>query len=723
MRVCVLRLLVFSAPAAVWLVPCALCAQQDVSGDAIVSYQLFGTDQLDSSGVHQIYDLRWQRAITDPLRLRLSFRGEGNNGSTDLGLVTTKTTFWQLQPSAEAIYVLPTLQFRGTYDLYDTRSSVSANTHEDHRNLERILGSLTWAPEDLPVLTLQGEDRKQKDDLAGLDQTDRLALQSLTLTRPTFLLGETTIYQTLDLNNTGFSRVTSGIQGQGEYQNAFFGGRLSANAIVQGGIQRIEDRATQKSSVPTQVAITGAAVSHDDTPADSRDVPPLFDPQLNDGNIVTSAAVSIGPDGMSFQNLFLDVNHVVGLDQLRVYVRDSSGNQVKTGGLVEWTVYTSINNLDWTPVPGGSSTLFVTTLSAYDVTFPMANSRYFKLVSFGTNSVETLVTEVQAFFHTAFSAGETARTDLKTLTATANLTGQVTRWLTLSYYGQINDYHTSPQGKAEYGSLDQDQIATLEARPTEKIDATLRYEYRRSETGISFAETLSTYWATLQYNFTPRWNATVEASRITQTDDQDLTTDTLRLHQYARLWDSLDLYVDGGIAKQDYTRTQVEARQVFGTAYTYAQLTRNWRLNFSANYQKTDFSGAGAIGQFGLLETRDSRYYVELYYRPSTKLLLSGRVGYVSGTAVSGMTKTYRVEWYPFAGGTIGLGSIYDEDIETDGFERRFRRVQLLPHWEINRHMSLDLNYSYLTLGSSVSGQQRSQNHARQFYATLILYL
>jgi hypothetical protein len=723
MRARALRLLLFSAPAGAWLVPGALYAQQDISGDAIISYQLFGTDQLDSSGVHQIYDLRWQRAVTDPLRLRLSFRGEGNNGSTNLGLATTHTTFWQLQPSGEINYVLPNLQFRGTYDYFDTRSSVAANMNEDRRNLGRGTASLNWVPEDLPALTLQGENRNQKDDLAGLDQTDRLALQSLTLTRRTFLLGETAIYQTLDLNNTGFSRVTSGVQGQGEYQNTFFDGRLSANALVQGGVQRIEDRATRQSSVPTQVAITGASVSHDDTPADSRDVPPLFAPRLNDGNLATSAGVSIGPDGMSFQNLFLDVSRVVGLDQFRVYVRDSSGNQVKTGGLVEWTVYTSINNLDWTPVPGRNSTVFVTTLSAYDVTFPMATSRYFKLVSFGTNSIETLVTEVQAFFHTAFAAGETDRTDLKILTATATITGQVTRWLTLSYYGLLNDYHTSPTGKPEYGSLDQDQVVTLEAKPTEKTDATLRYEYRRSETGTSNAELLSTYWATLQYAFTPRWNATVEASRVTQTDDQDITTDTLRLHQYARLYDSLDLYVDGGIAKQTYTRTQVEANQVFATAYSYAQLTRSWRLNLSANYQRTEFSGTGAIGQFGLLETRDSRYYVELYYRPSTKVLLSGRVGYVSGTAVSGTTKEYRVEWYPFAGGTIGLGTIYDEDIETDGFERRFRRVQVLPHWEINRHMSLDLNYSYLTLGSSVSRQQSSQTHARQFYATLILLL
>ena len=698
-----------------------LPAQQDLTGRAILSYQLFGTDELDSRGFHQTYDLRYQRDVSEPLRFRLSFRGEGNDGRSELGLFTTNTTYWQLQPSGEVDYFLPKLQVRGTYDLYDTRSSF--NDLADRRKLQRITEKLFWYPDDYPAFTLTGEQRTQKDPLASIDQTDNFAVESLSLTRPTFTLGQTAYYQTLDLNTVGFSRRNLNVQGNGQYQDSLLQGRLSVSAIVNGGFARIDDESKgQAALVPTQVMISTALVSHDETPLDSRDVPPASTPALIDGDFNRSAAISIGPDGLSFANIALDFQRFVAVDQFRIFVRDSAGNFVKIGGLVQWDVYTSGNGLDWTAVSGRAAASYVISLSAYDVTFPKTTARFFKLVSFGTNSVETLVTEVQAYFHTSFAAGETTRTDLRFVTGNLNLSGHLTDWLTLSYYGLLNDYKTSPQGKAEYGSLDHDQIVTLEGRPSDHVDATLRYEDRRANTGGGFSDNLSGYWAILQYTFNPRLSTTLEASRINETNLQDITTDTLRLHQYARVYGSLDVYFDGGVAKQDNRTLDLRSLQTFLTAYSYAYLTRNLRLILSANLQRTKYEGAGAISQIPSLETKDGRAYVELYYRPSSQLLLSGRFGYVWGTVISGTTKTYRVEWYPFAGGTVGIGTIYDDDIETNGFAHRFRRIQLLPHWQINPHAILDLNYNWLTLKNTFGGTTTATS-ARQFYATLTLTL
>jgi hypothetical protein len=718
---CAVRVLL-PAIAAAWLASSAVPAQQDLRGDAILSYQLFGSDQLSSSGLHQIYDLNWQRNITDPMRLRLSFRGEGNNGSTDLGLFTTKTNFWQLQPGAALTYTLPTFQLHGTYDLYDTRSSINTGP-TDLNKLQRITGGFSWMPEGLPTLTTYTDQRQQRDVLAGISEDDGSTIESLTWTRPTYMVGQTALYQTQDLNLTGFSRTVAGIQGQAQYQDTLLDGRLTASAYVLAGVTRIEDRAgRQAASVPTQVAIPSAASSHDETPADSRDVPPLYTPSLTDGNFAASAGVSLGPDGMSFQNIFLDLQRFLALDEIRVFVRDSGGNFVKLGGLIEWTVYTSINNLDWTPIPGATTTGFITTLSAYDINFPQTAARYFKIVSFGTNSVETLVTEIQAFYHTSFAAGETDRTDLRSLSATVQLTGKLTNWLTLSYSGIANDSHTSPTGKADYGALDHDQIVTLEGRPTDKLTATLRYEYERAEVGTTYSQTLTGYWATLQYNLTQHASSTLEASRVSTTNELDITTDTIRLHEYARLYNAIDVYVDGGFARQNYNLLDTRALQTFLTGYTYIQLTRDIRLNISANYTATKFEGSGALSQFGTLKTDVGNYYAELYYRPSSRLMLSGRFGWSTGTNLSGAIQTYRVEWYPFAGGTVGFGTIYDDDIQTNGFSHRFRRIQILPHWQINSHAMLDLNYSYLTLKSSIPGQSAGSS-SKQFYATLTLTL
>ena len=107
-------------------------------------------------------------------------------------------------------------------------------------------------------------------------------------------------------------------------------------------------------------------------------------------------------------------------------------------------------------------------------------------------------------------------------------------------------------------------------------------------------------------------------------------------------------------------------------------------------------------------------------YRPSSQLALTGRLGYVTGSQIAATTKTYRVEWYPFARGTIGIGTVYDEDVETNGFYRRFRRIQILPTWQVNRSLTLGANYTYLMLlDHSASTPSGVESKTKQLYVTL----
>jgi hypothetical protein len=78
------------------------------------------------------------------------------------------------------------------------------------------------------------------------------------------------------------------------------------------------------------------------------------------------------------------------------------------------------------------------------------------------------------------------------------------------------------------------------------------------------------------------------------------------------------------------------------------------------------------------------------------------------------------VEWYPFAGGTIGIGTIYDEDVDIDGGMRKFRRLQILPQWAINPNVSLNINYNLLNLGGTgPDGRPLPSSSSRQFFVTL----
>src|SRR5512143_3353647 len=146
-------------------------AQQDLSGRAIVSYQTVEADPLSSSGLHQTYDLRLERLLTDTFRFRLSFRGEGADGTSRLDEeADQKTQFRQYQPGAEINWNFSTFRLQGTYDDYLTDSSAGDLSGE--RRQRRIVGRLTWAPDRLPSLTVFGEQRRLKDAAASIDNTE-----------------------------------------------------------------------------------------------------------------------------------------------------------------------------------------------------------------------------------------------------------------------------------------------------------------------------------------------------------------------------------------------------------------------------------------------------------------------------------------------------------------------------------------------------------------------
>lgn len=698
--------------------------QQVLTGRALLSYQFFGTDSGSADGFHQIYDVGYQRLLTDPLRIQLFFRGEGDNATQRFELTQT-SNFWRLQPFAEVDYLLPQIQFVGRYDASQITSHFSGGTATGRNQfVQRGMETLTWAPDALPSLLLHGEQFSNTDSQAAIDQTQSIVSETVSYTWRGLNVGEFADYRTFNDNSTGFRRIARDAQLFGRLDGTFLGGRAAISAQAVAGVTKLEESTTAgtETSVPTQVTIVSASYVHDETPRDSRDAPPSPAPALLDRDFKTGAGIPLGLGAPSFQTLVFDLGRFTNVDTVRVYVRDGAGNPVQFGGLLRWDVYTSGNGLDWTPL-ADNGTRFIVSVSAYEISFVKMSLRYFKVVSFGSNSIDTIATEVEAFFHTEFAAGETRDTDVRFLTANLNLSGQVASWLTLSYNGIFNDYNTEQPDRPDYSSIDNDQQFSADFTPTRSLDLTLRYELRTvSPTGAQ-SDTLSGYWAILHYTPTPSLSTTVEANRTHELTNLDITAETLRLSQYARFLDSLDLRFDAGVQRTDSATERLQSKVTFLDATSYINLTRSIQLSVAANLQRTDFSGPAAA-ELALERQTFQRYYAELNYRPSSKLLLSGRFGYSNAGALSGTIRAWRVEWYPFAGGTIGIGSIYDEDVDANHFSRRFRRLQILPTWQINRHAVLNVNYNFLQLQNGATDTTpATTSRARQFFVTLTLVL
>lgn len=701
-------------------------AQEDLAGRAIVSYQTLGSDLYSTSGFHQTYDVRLQRALTDVFRYRLSFRGEGNDGTSRFGdAYDSRATFRQYQPGAEVVYTLSAFQLQGNYD--DIRTTSDSGGFSDERKLQRLTGRLTWRPDDLPTLSLYGESRRAKDALSAVDNAERSFFQALDYTWKGFSLGQNARVQTLDDGRADFARKSTDVQGTARYEKSFFGGRASVSANVLAGLTRLDERAKsgQAVSVAIRVAIPRASYAHDDTPLDGRDRPLADLPALNDGDFSRPAGIPLGPDGTSYQNIAVDMGRFVQLDTFRVHVRDGEGHAVKDGGLVRFDAYRSDDGLSWVPLPGGARTSFVAAESLYAVEFALVNARFLKVVSFGTNILDTQVTELEVFQHQSFGAGETKRTDIRLASGTATVSGKPAPWLTLSYYGLFNSNTQTSTTRAELSTKDADQMVSVQVDPLTRVNVIARYEKRTVSQTDGYNQSLDAASATLHAAPLRTLDATLEYRRSREDLAGRLSTSNgLSGSLFLKLLRSFDMSLSAGLQQEDTASDGHPATHRTFTAVTYVQLTDDVKVTANASLQRTSYeNGFPGDNGTGLLlpASSDARYWAEVYFRPGPQIALTGRFGYASSDAFSGLTQGYRVEWYPFAQGTVSIGTVYDEDLDSVS-NRRFRRIQLMPRWTLNKHAAIDLNYTILSTYVNSGGDEGGLSQSsRNFWATVTL--
>ena len=690
------------------LLAAAACAAQDLTGDAILSYQRFDSNMFESSLFHQTYDLRLAEMLSDPCQFRLFFRGEDSQGTSNATGLRAHPRLRQLQPVGELYYFLPDLQFESRYELIDTRTSSGLGT-QDTRRVDRLTAQLDWHPDRLPGLTLQGERRGNRDDQLNLDQTETRLQGGVDYAFHGLKLLEVNRLATLDDGQAVFARRSVETQGEVSYDDSFFNGRATVSGSYSATWTRLDERAEagQAVSIPTAVPIVVASTSIDDTPLDDRDHPLLPTPALVDGNLRDSAGISIGPDAGSYRNIGMDLGRVVTLDSFRIDVRDSGGNPVPAGGSVIWNVYVSTDGLSWTPVTGGAATAFNATLSLYEVTIAPAASRYFKVINFGVNSTDTQVTEIEAFFHTAFAPHENRRTNVLLTTGTASLLGRPVDPVTVTYYGLFNSVRQTIEGEPRLTTNDSDQIFSAIADPARFLNLTLRYEQRAlSQTG-GYRQTFDTYSGVARFAVLETVTTSLEATRILEDDaGQRSVTNGLTLRNFTRLLPALSLSFDVGRQRQEFTTQSRTTDQTLFDAVAIAELTTDLRLTLNATYTRNRnvLEGPLVPADQGVPPARDERYEAELFYRPSRQLGLAARVGYVSSDQASGVVQYYRIEWFPFPGGTLSLGGTYDQDVDAYAGVTS-RRLILSPRWTLNPHAILDLTYTRLVQTGTTSAR------------------
>lgn len=686
-------------------------AQQDLTGRAILSDQNYTSGDLATSAFDQLYELRFRRQVTEPLSYLLFFRAEQSTGHSTIASDSTSLRFLQLEPHAEASYVLPKLQLLGRYDLIDTRSRVDGNP-EDKRRLESLFGSFGFQPDDLPGVNVQFQKTALHSDTSRIDQTQTYLQAGLDYRLGSLMAAAFLRRSDFEDSANGLSRKTNGVQGNLIYQDTLFQGRLAVYASVLASADReVDVTRSLLVSAETIVPIVQALSSIDATPEDARDDPPIPTPGLIDGNLAISTVVSVGPESASFQNIVVDLGRFTALDMFHIHVRDAEGNLVPRGGSVDFTVWTSTDAIRWTPVFGAVRTVFVAALSRYDVTFPATTSRYFKAVSFDRAPTEAGVTEIQAVVHKTFGQNVTRTTDIVLATENATLTWHPVTALSLFYYGLFNQSRETPAIAPAISTTDSDQVFAGNWDVSRHVKLLVQYQWRDVTSTGSFSQTYRSLTTDLRYEALRNVNVTLEGVSASQ-DDSGVRSDTrtAALRAYLRFLPSLDLSANVGVQRQRFLDDGRVARQWFVTGYSSADLTSDLHFRAEAAYTRNENEGDAA----NPFPASDERYTGDLYYHPGPQLSVGIQIGWAASGASSGVIQNYRVDWRPFPYGSLNLGARYEENVEPFT-NRRSQRATFDPRWRLNDHMTIDLTYTK----QKATGAPRTTIFFAAFTATL----
>lgn len=681
-----MRLAALAALASV-LVPDATLGE-GVDGRALLSYQAQDASTFSSSTLRQTYDLRVRRRFTEPVEYRLRLRYEDDRGESRFRGSRSDVGTSQLQPLAELLVSLGRVATHASYEhtWLDSREG-------NERQLSRAFARVDVTPRDLPSSSLDAERRVSRDEGAGLDQVESAAGIAFVQEIGGWQLRQSNRVVEFEDGARAFERRQIQLQAGAAFEAAPSARRVTGNVAVNASAVRMEETFLGASGglVPREIAAARGLYAVDDLPADSSDHPLAAVPALVDGNLAASAGISIGPDGASFQNVGVDMGRFIEIDELRIYARNADGNPLPTDGLVTWTAYGSADGSSWIPA-GATRSVYFAPLGYYQVQFDRTTARYFKAVSFGVNTLQAFVTEVQAVVNEEFRPRDRRVNWNVAGMGTGQVQVRISERTTLGYTGLANyGRQTSGSlGASTFFDVDQMVAATYESSRQLTLDARVQYRevfpggagQRATATGVvGTARVLPL--PTLEHALGAGWTAERATSR-------EVDTATVTLRNVAHVYPTLDVLLDAGYTWQGDRATSRSGDRYSGATSVRAQLTRDLGLTlagaWSRAYETTAPIQAG----------QDDRYFADVSWRASSRLNLGARVGWVEASSASGLTQRYRVYWNPFQGGSIQLGVTYDEDVDSF-IQQRSRRFSIYPRWQLNRHASLDLNYSLFT--------------------------
>lgn len=681
----------------------------DLSARADLAYAWDDLGATSSDYLRQVYWLDYRRQVAQPITYRLSLRVQDDRGTTLAAGRRTPLRLQALAPTGSLDYRLEAFGLSASYRRNDERFLDPADDRYHARVIERLGGAVWLQPFADGDVTVAAD--RLAFSSAEVDTTDdRLGVTFRHGSEAFRLVDENRLQRFVD-GRTGLSRVSLGPRLTVGWARTFGeAGSVSAQYLVDWFVNEQEVRAAAGASVATEVQPVAGLHLQDDLPIDTPPMPAL--PALVDRVFDAPAGVSLGPTGASFENLGLDLGRFTAVDELRVHVRGAGGTPVPFGGAITWSVYSSQDGLRWAPVDGVTA-LFTEGMSAWQVTFPAVTARFVKAVNFGVNTVETQVTELQAFVHELFQAGAPRRSSSLRQGLGLSVTGRPWRRVQLALTAQGNADAVSPPGASRRWTTDLSSQASAAVGPFGPflLGAAQGFTAARQPFGFSQASVTST--GTVRWQPLERLAATVEARRVEDRirailDVRTVTTGA-SLGSSLGVLEALRASLQAGFNRQEIAGGGL-TWYLTASAQVAAGLRRDLDLVLDASAQRTlarrgDTSAQLEVPLIRILTYE--RYTAEARFHPGPQLALVARVGWSAAEERGGLLQSYRASWAPFPGGAVQLAFDYAEEIDPlTG--RSLRRLAASPRWALNRYATLELSYNMVRGTGSLPVRQQN---------------
>jgi hypothetical protein len=629
---------------------------------------------------NQRYNLDFSKTIYPYLALGGGTRYELNNSTSTFQVGETETEETILRPFLELNLNNPIYKAGVKYRRTQIENKITGipDTEDFRDEVDTVLG---WKPAGLPEWNLRYFYTHTYDDPETVDSIENL----LTLD------GRHNIGNELDLGyfytRTARENSISGTEtleqthnGRIDYSRNLLNKRLFLNTGYRIRYNTFEFETIGNVEFP--VLLDHGLSSNDDSLlAVTLDI----NDELIDGDRDASAGINIGSLGSAAQlpNIGLQFVLLGDVDKIHVWVQEPLSQAVAAS--FSWTIYTSDNNITWTPGETVSGS-FGPFENRFVISFQAVNTEYIKVVTTPLAAGEVpeniFVTEMWAFT-TVSGVTLDKQTTITEHNYNLNLRGKLGDQTVLGY-------------NMFYNLLERDPSSEKKTELSNSVY--LRHRFNRIFSGTtSFAQTdrtlndeqsvNNTYSASLRAAYLETLEQILTYSGTQTSEDEGSgSTDSLFLRTNAELYRGWSAFLDLGYSS-DSPAGRADATSTIIRSGT--NIVPNAKTTININYSITDTQESGGENR----QTSKSILDTQIFLTPFRALSLNAKLRFEDREDSTTTSQNYSANWSPFPDGDLQFFFTYTETLRPED-DQESRTIGPSMKWTIGRHAFLDMAYT-----------------------------